>query len=161
MSPHLLTLPYVGFRPTTPQKEAGCLIEPPVSDPIAAEHKPAATDAALPPELPPGTLLVSQGFEVTPNTDVSVELPMANSSRFVFPKQIPPEDHNLVEAVDSYGDMKFFSILLEHVVATPFVQILSFIAMGIPAKGGSFSPLLINLSIFSACNSAMLLVVDV
>ena len=52
-------------------------------------------------ELPPGTLLISQGFEVTPNTEVSVELPIANSSKFVFPTQIPPEDHNLLEAVDS------------------------------------------------------------
>ena len=52
-------------------------------------------------ELPPGTLLISQGFEVTPNIEVSVELPIANSSKFVFPKQIPPEDHNLFEAVDS------------------------------------------------------------
>ena len=52
-------------------------------------------------KLPPGTLLISQGFEVTPNTEVSVELPIANSSKFVFPKQIPPEDHNLLEAVDS------------------------------------------------------------
>ena len=89
------------MRPTTPQKEAGCLIDPPVSEPIAAAQNPAATEAALPPELPPGTLLISQGFEVTPNTEVSVQLPIANSSKFVFPKQIPPEDHNLLEAVDS------------------------------------------------------------
>ena len=57
---------------------------------MAAAHNPAATEAALPPELPPGTLLLSQGFEVTPNREVSVELPIANSSKFVFPKQIPP-----------------------------------------------------------------------
>jgi len=31
------------------------------------------------------------------------------------------------------------SILLAQVVATPLVQILSFIAIGIPARGGSFS----------------------
>ena len=43
-SPHLLTLPYVGLRPTTPQKEAGCLIDPPVSEPIAAAQNPAATE---------------------------------------------------------------------------------------------------------------------
>ena len=83
------------------QKDAGCLIEPPVSDPIAAKHKPAATEAALPPELPPGTLFTSHGFDVVPNTEVSVELPIANSSKLVFPKQIPPEDHNLLETEDS------------------------------------------------------------
>ena len=124
---------------TTPQKEAGCLIDPPVSEPIAAAENPAATEAALPPELPPGTLLMSHGFDVTPNTEVSVELPIANSSKFVFPKQIPPEDHNLLEAVDSYGETKLLSILLAQVVTTPFVQILSLIAIGIPARGGSFS----------------------
>ena len=57
-------------------KDAGCLIDPPVSEPIAAAQNPAATEAALPPELPPGTLLISQGFEVTPKTEVSVELPL-------------------------------------------------------------------------------------
>ena len=76
-------------------------MEPPVSDPIAAKHKPAATEAALPPELPPGTLFISHGFDVVPKTEVSVELPIANSSKLVFPKQIPPDDHNLPETEDS------------------------------------------------------------
>ena len=76
-------------------------MDPPVSEPIAAAQNPAATEAALPPELPPGTLLTSQGFDVTPKTEVSVELPMANSSKFVLPKKMPPEDHNLLETVDS------------------------------------------------------------
>ena len=113
-------------------------MEPPVSDPIAAKHRPAATEAALPPELPPGTLFTSQGFDVAPNTEVSVELPIANSSKLVFPKQIPPDDHNLPDAEDSYGETKSLSILLEQDVTTPLVQILSFIAIGIPASGGSF-----------------------
>ena len=117
--PYREQLPYVGFKPTIPVNEAGCLIDPPVSEPIAAAHNPAATEAALPPELPPGTLLISHGFDVTPYTEVSVELPMANSSKFVLPKQIPPEDHNLLEAVDSYGATKLLSILLAQVVATP------------------------------------------
>ena len=34
-NPYLETSPYVGFNPTTPQKEAGCLILPPVSEPKA------------------------------------------------------------------------------------------------------------------------------
>ena len=40
------------------------------------------------------------------------------------------------------------------------MQILSLIAIGIPARGGSFSPFLINLSIFSACKMALSLVVQ-
>ena len=42
-----------------------------MSEPNAARHSPEATAAALPPELQPGTLEISQGFEVTPNTEVS------------------------------------------------------------------------------------------
>ena len=37
-----------------PVKDAGCLIEPPVSVPVAPKHKSAATAAADPPEDPPG-----------------------------------------------------------------------------------------------------------
>ena len=83
-------------------KDAGCLIEPPVSEPIDAKHKPAATEAALPlnflqvHDLYPRDLMLCQ-------IQVSVELPIANSSRLVFPKQIAPDDHNLPDADDSYG----------------------------------------------------------
>ena len=68
--------PYDGFRPTTPQYEAGKRVDPPVSVPSAlapslmstsrqvkqdnephARHIPDATAAALPPELPPADLL--------------------------------------------------------------------------------------------------------
>ena len=38
-----------------PHKDAGCLIEPPVSVPDAAGTIPADTAEAEPPELPPGT----------------------------------------------------------------------------------------------------------
>ncbi len=48
--------------PTTPQSAAGCLIEPPVSLPSANTASPAATEAALPPELPPGTRSRCQGL---------------------------------------------------------------------------------------------------
>ena len=47
--------PYVGFMPTMPQKAPGWRIEPPVSVPVAPRQRPAATAAAEPPELPPGT----------------------------------------------------------------------------------------------------------
>jgi hypothetical protein len=62
--PYLDTNPYVGFIPTTPQNAAGCLIEPPVSEPSANTDIPAATEAAAPPLEPPGTLSVFHGFLV-------------------------------------------------------------------------------------------------
>ena len=58
---------------------------PPVSLPRAPKHAPALTAAADPPELPPGILAVSHGFEVAPNAECSVLEPIANSSRLVFP----------------------------------------------------------------------------
>jgi hypothetical protein len=51
---------------------------------------PEATAAALPPEDPPGTHLVSHGFFVGPKAEFSVEEPMANSSRFVLPTATAP-----------------------------------------------------------------------
>ena len=39
-------------------------MEPPVSVPSEAKHCPAATEAAEPPEEPPGTLAVFQGLRV-------------------------------------------------------------------------------------------------
>ena len=48
------------------QKELGCLMEPPVSEPKAYEHSSAATAAQEPPEEPPGTCSVLNGFFVTP-----------------------------------------------------------------------------------------------
>ncbi len=80
----------MGLKPTTPHNAAGWRIEPPVSEPRARGANPAATAAALPPEEPPGTRLVSCGLRVAPKAEFSVELPMANSSRFVLPTATAP-----------------------------------------------------------------------
>lgn len=65
ISPKRDTRPYVGFNPTTPQKDAGCLTLPPVSLPKDATHCLEETAAAEPPDDPPGTRDESQGFVVT------------------------------------------------------------------------------------------------
>ena len=49
-----------------PQSAAGCLIEPPVSEPSAHGASPPATAAAEPPEEPPGTRVGSHGLRVGP-----------------------------------------------------------------------------------------------
>ena len=74
----------------TPHQEAGWRMDPPVSDPRAAGASPAATAAQDPPEEPPGARLTSQGFLVGPKQEVSVVLPMANSSILVFPRITAP-----------------------------------------------------------------------
>jgi len=52
--------------PVMPQKLAGWRIDPPVSVPVAAGTRRAATAAALPPEEPPGTRCASQGLVTAP-----------------------------------------------------------------------------------------------
>ena len=49
-----------------PQKCDGMRIDPPMSVPISNDVSPAATAAAGPPELPPGTREVSHGLLVVP-----------------------------------------------------------------------------------------------
>jgi hypothetical protein len=65
-------------------------MDPPVSEPTLAKHSCAATLAAQPPEDPPGMRVVSHGLSVVKKDEFSVELPMANSSRFRRPKTTAP-----------------------------------------------------------------------
>src|SRR5688500_18114942 len=121
--------------PTTPHRAAGWRIEPPVSEPRASGAKPAATAAALPPDEPPGTLVGSCGLRVGPNAEFSVELPIANWSRFDLPIATAPAAARRSATVASYGGFQPSRIFDEHVVATPVVQRLSFSATGTPASG--------------------------
>ena len=73
--------------PTTPQKAAGWRMEPPVSEPRAKAASWAATAAADPPELPPGTRSSARGLCVTLKKLFSVLEPMANSSIFSLPNR--------------------------------------------------------------------------
>ena len=83
--PVLEMRPKVGFIPTIPQAEAGMRIDPPVSEPVAAIHRPAATAAPEPPEEPEGTRSRSQGLRVG-----GVTLPQANSCVRVLPIKSAP-----------------------------------------------------------------------
>ena len=130
--PYLLTRPYVGFSPTTEQKLAGFLIEPPVSDPNDAMHSLAETDTALPPDEPPGTKSVFHGFLLGPYALNSVLNPIANSSRLVFPIIIASSNSNLETAVPVYGAIKFSRTFDAHVVIVPSTHMLSFTEIGIP-----------------------------
>ena len=66
MIPKRETRPYVGLSPVRPHRDAGCRMEPPVSVPVTKGAMPAATAAAEPPELPPGTQSRFQGFFTVP-----------------------------------------------------------------------------------------------
>ena len=104
--PHLDTLPYEGFKPTVPVKEAGCLIEPPVSVPREATQRSPETAAADPPDDPPGTSSLSEftdfhGFLTEPKKLVLLVEPIANSSQFNLPKLIKPASSQFWVTVDS------------------------------------------------------------
>src|SRR3984893_2695872 len=95
------TRPYVGLKPTVPQKAAGWRMEPPVSVPRVAAARSAATAAAEPPEEPPGTRERSQGFRVVKKPEFSVDEPMANSSILSLPRMTPPAERSLSITVAS------------------------------------------------------------
>ncbi len=64
--------PIEGLKPVSPVWQAGRLIEPPASVPIAAGTKPAATLTAAPPLEPPGVSSGFHGLRVTPKRSLRV-----------------------------------------------------------------------------------------
>ncbi len=95
-----------------PQNDAGWRMEPPVSVPVTAGAKRAATAAAEPPDEPPGTRFVSQGLRTgwalsKPTgamAEFSLAPPMANSSQFSLPRVTTPASASLRTTVASNGD---------------------------------------------------------
>src|SRR5207253_5158116 len=122
--------------------------------PNAATHSSAATAAADPPLDPPGTHCTFQGLRLGPTAECSVDEPIANSSRFVFPSSTYPCARNLAITVASYGGTKFPRIRLAQVVSTPSVQILSLIARGMPIIGNVLRHPFKEASSAPACTSA-------
>src|SRR5215471_1888972 len=90
VNPKRDTRPYVGVTPTTPQNDAGCRTDPPVSLPSETTAVPCATTAADPPLDPPGTRSGATGLRTGPNAEFSFDEPIANSSQLVLPRIMPP-----------------------------------------------------------------------
>src|SRR5215510_15123314 len=80
----------VGFRPNTPDAEAGIRIEPPPSLACATGRMRAATAAAAPPEEPPEECSRFQGLRVGPNRRDSVVGISPNSGLELLPKIATP-----------------------------------------------------------------------
>jgi hypothetical protein len=64
-TPWRLTRPYVGLRPTHPFTADGYRIEPPVSVPTDAKHRPAAVATPEPLDETPLQRVASHGFTGT------------------------------------------------------------------------------------------------
>src|SRR3984957_15330898 len=80
----------LGFKPNTPDAEAGIRIEPPPSLACAMGRMRATTAAPAPPEEPPDECARFQGFRVGPNKRDSVVGNNPNSGVEVLPKMATP-----------------------------------------------------------------------
>jgi hypothetical protein len=85
----------VGLKPTTPLTEAGQVIEPSVSVPIAAGARPTATATALPEDEPQAVRSGSYGLRVCPPTALQPLIEfgdrmLAHSDRLVLPAMTAP-----------------------------------------------------------------------
>src|SRR5438876_11713514 len=119
-----------------PDSAPGWRIDPPVSVPRANTASPAAPAAADPPEEPPGTRVGSHGLRTGPNAELSFELPIANSSRFVLPSITAPRSFSRTTTVASYAGMYPARIFDAAVVGMPFVLMLSLQAHGTAVHRG-------------------------
>src|SRR5687768_8175697 len=113
-----------------PVNEAGWRIDPPVSVPVAPGTRPAATAAAEPPELPPGTASSFHGLCTGPKKLVSLDEPIANSSMLVLPTSTVPASFRRATTCASYGETKSASIRDAQVVFNPAVMNTSLCAIG-------------------------------
>ena len=73
------------FTGTVKRLTAAVVVNAPLAAAAGTDAATAATAAAEPPEEPPGTRVRSHGLWVVKKAEFSVEEPMANSSRLVFP----------------------------------------------------------------------------
>lgn len=98
--------------PVMPQNDAGWRMEPPVSVPVTAGARPAATATAEPPEEPPGTRSRFQGLRTGAGAskptgataEFSLAEPMANSSQLSLPSVTAPASARRVTTVASKGE---------------------------------------------------------
>ena len=91
----------------------------------------------MPPLEPPGVLLVSHGFRVSPLRSDSVKAMVPNSGVFVLPTMTKPASRmRRTTAVSKSGTLSA-SARHEYVVRVPAVAVRSFTAIGTPRNGAS------------------------
>ena len=107
--PERFTIPSPGYRPvdgrkpTTPQNEAGTVMEAPVSVPMLNGTIPSATAAALPPLDPPAVLVGSSGLRTGPKCALLLVIPKASSCMFVLPSSTAPASRSTLTIPASIG----------------------------------------------------------
>src|SRR5258705_533905 len=155
-TPSVESSPNAGFRPTSPQTAEGIRIDPPVSVPIDAKHIPSATDAAEPPDDPPGDRFGSWGCRAGPKAESSFVVPKANSWRFVLPTTIAPAPRSAATDGASASATWCSRTREAAVVAVPRTSNRSFREIGTPCSGPRRRPAAISRSASRACSRASL-----
>ena len=125
----------VGRNPVIPLNEAGSRTEPPVSLPIAASAKPAATATADPLDEPPE---IWRGFQALTAAGALVLWPVgpiAHSCRLALPMTTAPARRRRATIVASAVATLPAMAGLAAVVGTPATSMLSLIATVIPCSG--------------------------
>ncbi len=138
--PPVGTAPTVGLIPATPLSDAGQVIEPSVSVPIASGASPAAIAAAEPDEEPPGLRSSAQGLPVRPpiadQPDVErADRMLAHSDRLVVPRITAPASCSRRTRGASPPGGRFARLVAPAVDGRPATSMLSFTSTGMPCSG--------------------------
>ena len=132
--------------PAMPHSAAGPRMLPPVSEPSAPIHSPAATAAPEPLLLPPGICAVFQGLRAGGNKLVKSGPPSANSCIASFPSRMAPAASSLATVVASSSGTRSGVTRDIAVVLMPAVSYKSFSPMGMPCIGPRYRPAAISAS---------------
>ena len=134
-SPVVSTRPNVGLRPTHPHIAAGMRTLPPVSLPVAATTRRAATAAADPPLEPPAIRARSRGLCVVPKNGLIVVTPPPSSWVLVLPRSTVPASASRVTTAASWSGTHDSCRREPPVVRMPRVAKRSLCAIGTPMRG--------------------------
>ena len=126
--------------PATPLSEAGQVIEPSVSVPMARGASPAATAAPEPEDDPPALRSRAQGLPVRPPTadhpDVErAERMFAHSERLVVPRITAPASRSRRTSGASRVAGRPTRLVAPAVEGSPATSMLSFTRTGTPWRG--------------------------
>ncbi len=114
----------VGFRPVSPCRLDGFVMDPPVCVPVLEAAMRAATDVADPLDEPPGSTEGSAGahaFTVVGSPSGVVARLVARGPICVFPRRIAPAAFRRAQAVPSKSGTKSAKMCEFAVVRTPAV----------------------------------------
>ena len=139
-----------------PHHAAGRRTEPPVSVPMAAGARPAATATPEPLDDPPGVRCTagSHGLRGVPMCVLVPQPPIANSTVCVLPSTIIPAETTRRASVAVVGDTRFAQTFEPPVVTRPSRSTRSLSAIGTPCSGPTAWPERIARSAASAASRA-------